>query len=117
MDAQRLARMKPGAVLVNVSRGAVIVESALIDALASGHLGGAVLDVFETQPLTVSRCTARSGTAVTPTWPVCTSMRRMGALAVAQALDLIAGRRPAHLINPAVWPHRRRSRFAQQETP
>jgi len=36
---------------------------------------------------------------------------------VAQALDLIAGRRPAHLVNPAVWPHRRRSRYAQQETP
>lgn len=120
MDAQRLARMKPGAVLVNVSRGAVIVESALIDALASGHLGGAVLDVFETQPLPAeSPLRGFDQVLLSPHMAGITedSMRRMGALAVAQALDLIAGRRPAHLINPAVWPHRRRSRFAQQETP
>jgi len=46
-----LALMRQGAVVVNVARNAVIDESALIDALATGHLGGACLDVFDTEPL------------------------------------------------------------------
>ena len=51
IDAGRLARLKPGAVLVNISRGAVLDESALPDALKNQRLSGAVLDVFETEPL------------------------------------------------------------------
>jgi phosphoglycerate dehydrogenase-like enzyme len=48
---RELALLPPGAVVVNVARGAVIEESALIGALEAGHLGGACLDVFETEPL------------------------------------------------------------------
>ena len=51
IDARRLALMKHDAVLVNIARGALIDESALVTALQRGELGGAVLDVFETEPL------------------------------------------------------------------
>jgi len=51
MDAKAFASMRKGSYFINVARGAIVVEDALIDTLRSGHLAGAVIDVARTEPL------------------------------------------------------------------
>ena len=52
LNAETMARMKEGAIIINASRGGVLDESALVEAMKSGRIKGAALDVFETEPLT-----------------------------------------------------------------
>jgi phosphoglycerate dehydrogenase-like enzyme len=50
LDRERIGSMRPGALVINTSRGGLVDENALFDALSSGHLAGAALDVFSTEP-------------------------------------------------------------------
>jgi D-3-phosphoglycerate dehydrogenase / 2-oxoglutarate reductase len=65
-DAATLAKCKPGARIINTARGGIIDEAALAEAIASGHLGGAGLDVFASEPTTESPLFALDQVVVTP---------------------------------------------------
>lgn len=107
IDATALARMKPGAVLVNVSRGPVTDETALADALARGHLGGAAIDVFSTQPLPADHpFLTLPNVVLTPHMAGITeeSMLRMGRGVVRETALILSGQKPDNFCNPDVWP-------------
>jgi D-3-phosphoglycerate dehydrogenase len=70
IDARRLALMKPGALLINVARAAILDEDALYAALKDGHLGGAARDVYGNIPPRLSRNGGRRG-ARSMSCPMC----------------------------------------------
>ena len=114
MSRDRIGRMKPGALLVNVSRGPVVDDAALIGALRSGRLAGAALDVFSTQPLPPDHpYLAMDNVIVTPHLAGITddSMMRMGMGAAGEAIRVLSGELPINLRNPETVEHYRR-RFA-----
>lgn len=114
IGAGELALMRPGAVLVNVARGPVVSEPALIEALQSGFIGGAVLDVFDQQPLPRDHpyLTMRN-VILTPHMAGITeeSMLRMGQGVVMETRRILAGEKPLNFCNPEVW-ERYCSRFS-----
>ena len=112
-DARRIALMKADAVLVNVARGAIIVDDALIEALQAGRIGGAALDVFSEQPLPADHpYFGFDNVVITPHMAGITeeSMMRMGVGAAEEALRVLAGDLPVNLRNPEAV-ERYRERF------
>lgn len=111
ISRERIARMKPNALLINVSRGPVVDDDALIEALREGRIGGAALDVFSTQPLPSNHpYFGFDNVIITPHMAGITeeSMMRMGVGAAGEALLVLAGKLPVNLRNPEVVDHYRR---------
>ncbi len=102
-----LAQMKAGAILVNTSRGGVVDEAALIDALESGHLFGAGLDVTEVEPPAADHpLLGFHNVILTPHIASGTEdgKARIREAAVLNVVQLLRGEQPPNLINKAVWP-------------
>lgn len=105
-NAERLARMKPTAWLINVGRGPVIEEAALVAALRERRIGGAMLDVYEQYRLEPGHpYFALDNVVLTPHLAGMTqeSRRRMGRQAAEDTLRMLAGERPTHFVNPEAW--------------
>jgi len=110
MNAETLNLMPERSYLVNVARGALIDEAALLDALRSGHLAGAALDVFDPEPPVTNHplftlpntiCTPHIGSHTTA------GVLRMQVMACEQIASALRGERPTNLVNAPVWGHQR----------
>ncbi len=105
IGAEQLALMHSGAVIVNTSRGGIIDEQGLAEALSSGTIGGAGIDVFEHEPPRADNpLFALPNIVLSPHVAGVTEASMKGmALACADVIDtILAGRRPATLLNPEV---------------
>jgi phosphoglycerate dehydrogenase-like enzyme len=103
IDAARIARMRPGAVLVNTARGGLVDLDALGAALAEGRLGGAGLDVFPDEPWLATHPVARrDDVVVTPhvAWLTWETLERSLDLAMANVLALRDGGALTNVVAP-----------------
>lgn len=110
MNKDTFAKMKKGAFLVNTARGPVVDEHDLVNALRTGHLGGAGLDVFETEPNVNPELIGMENVILTPhiasaTWE---AREKMGIMAVDAILDVFSDKKPQNIVNEEVWDKRRK---------
>jgi glyoxylate reductase len=100
IDAAALAKMKRGAYLINTARGALVDEDALCDALDSGQLRGAALDVYEHEPQINSRLFAMKNVVIVPHIGSATEEARnaMARIAATNVLLFLRGREPLHRV-------------------
>jgi D-3-phosphoglycerate dehydrogenase / 2-oxoglutarate reductase len=102
IDEAALARMKPTAFLIDVSRGAIVDEAALVGALDAGRIAGAAFDVFGHEPLDPDYpLLGRDNVILTPhlAWYTEEAFQRVERDTLAGVRDILAGRRPKNLKN------------------
>jgi len=100
IDRDRLASMRPGAILINTARGGLVDQFALIDALRSGHLAAAGLDVFATEPPVDDPLLRLDNVVVLPhiAWLTVNTLQRSLAVAVENCRRLAAGETLLHRV-------------------
>ena len=106
IDGNRLARLKPGAMLINTARGALVDSAALLAALSSGRLTGAALDVFENEPPAPDNpliCHPRVLATPHVAFRSAESLLELRTRAARQIADALEGQRPEHVVNPEVY--------------
>lgn len=111
ISAAQLARMKKSAFLVNVSRGPVIDEKALVAALDEGQIAGAALDVYENEPRVDPGLLGRKNLVLTPQIAGASleTRTKMARVAAENAIAFFSGRRPPNALNPEVFEKSRSS--------
>jgi phosphoglycerate dehydrogenase-like enzyme len=101
----QFALMKPDAVIINTARGPIINEAALIDALQSGRIRGAALDVFEKEPLSADSPLIAMDNVILSSHSIAWTeelFRDMGRIDCEGALAVYRGEAPQHVVNPQV---------------
>lgn len=110
INKDTMAKMKKGAFLINTARGPIVDERDLVEAIRSGHLGGAGLDVFDNEPNIEPELLNAPNVITTPhiasaTWE---ARNKMGTQAVDAILDVFSDKKPENMVNPEIWESRRK---------
>jgi len=110
MNKDNFAKMKQGSYLINTARGAIVDEHDLVEALKSGHLSGAGLDVYDNEPNIDPELLVMPNTITTPHIASATyaARNKMGTLAVEALIDGFSGKKPLNLVNEEIWETRRK---------
>jgi phosphoglycerate dehydrogenase-like enzyme len=105
MGAREIALMKPSAYLINIARGELIDQDALLEALRNGRIAGAGLDVFEGEPVFECPLFELDNVVLTPHQAGLTRGGKVGAAvrAARNALEVLSGSIPEDAINPSAW--------------
>ena len=106
IGADQFAQMKPTAFFINVARGPIVDETALIEALRAGRIAGAGLDVFEQEPVDPQNPILRMDNVIVTPHALCWTDECFHAIAssgLQSVVDFSLGRRPAHIVNPQAW--------------
>ena len=109
IGAATIAAMKPGVWIVNTSRGRVVDEKAMYEALKSGRVAGYATDVFENEPPAGSRLLGLPNVITTPHMGTHTreSLQLMGDRVADAVLRALRGEQPEFAVNPEAWNHRK----------
>ena len=107
IDARAFARMKQGAIFITTARGGIHDEQALVEALRSGHLAGAGVDVWDREPPPLDHPLLAMDNVfasfhIAGVTHEC--RRNVASMAAEQIAQVLAGGRPPRLVNPEVWP-------------
>jgi phosphoglycerate dehydrogenase-like enzyme len=110
INRDALRRMKPTAYLINVARGPIVDEAALITALKEGWIAGAGLDVFEQEPVSPDNPLLRMENTIVTPHALCWTDENFSGIATSALSDIraaLSGERPRFVVNPDVLSHRR----------
>jgi len=109
LGRRELGLMKPTSYLINTSRGPVVDEAALVEALRDRRIEGAGLDVYENEPLLTPGLTDLDNVVLMPHVGSATveTRMKMARMAAENLLAGLRGERPAHVVNPEVWSRRK----------
>jgi phosphoglycerate dehydrogenase-like enzyme len=110
VGAKEFAQMRPGAYFINVARGPIVDEPALIEALRERRIAGAALDVFEQEPVDPANpLLAMDNVIVTPHSLCWTDecFHNMASIGLTSIIDALNGRKPEFVVNPEVLAHPR----------
>jgi phosphoglycerate dehydrogenase-like enzyme len=108
IGAPQFAQMKAGAYFINVARGPIVDEAALIDALRDHRIAGAALDVFETEPVDPANPLLTMDNVIVTPHSLCWTdecFHNMASTGLASIVDALSGRRPQFIVNRDVLDH------------